>query len=337
MCARLRGCLSHALAAAKFRKCRQLAPMKAYLKKSRLYPPLRFLYHQVVPEPHSRPPVLETLLYRPFSALEKARYVQGRGSTAGLVLPHFLGIGGMQSGTSWLLFYLGHHPQIYVPDVKELQYFSWRYHRSLRYYSRQFEAHADKIRGEISTEYSFLPLERIRFLRAIAPEVRLFFILRDPIDRAWSHAKQELLFRTHRKYEEVREFEFIRRFRHPNTRHYSNCLRDIDNWLSVYPREQLYVGVYDDIVRCPERLLTDVFRHIGVSTDVDFSTFPIQEVFRGGEKTPPMPAKYREVLEEMYADMIEELYRRYGEPVAHWRCKPALPEATSVPAVETQR
>jgi hypothetical protein len=292
-----------------------------FLRRTVGYESFRWLYRQVVKYHHYPPPVLERAAYTPFSAVEKALYRSGRLSAKGLTLPNFIGIGAMKSGTTWLAGQLGHHPEVFVPEAKELHYLSWNFHRSMKYYSGWFDGCEGKVKGEFTVDYGGIPVRRIKFIRDVMPDLKLIYMMRNPIDRVWSHAKQELLFRTHRRYEDVRDWEFIRRFKLRNSRHYTMYLRDIDNWLSVFPREALYIGFYDYIKQCPERLLTEVFEHVGVSTDVDLSLFPTKEVFRGGEPAPPMPEKYREILEEMYADMIEEIYRRYGGPTAAWRCK----------------
>lgn len=327
--------------------------MKAYLKRAVGFGShewLRYVYHQFVTDPHYPPPALETLLYAPYSAVEKALYRRGQRSAEGLTLPDFIGIGGMHSGTGWLWDNLRHHPQIYLPNVKELQYFSWRFHRSVRYYSRQFEPHAAKLRGEISTDYGLLPRERIQFLRTLLPDVRLLFLMRDPIDRAWSHAKQCLMFRPGKQYAAVREAEFVRHFRSRTSRMAGDYLTILENWLAVFPQKQLYIGLFDDILRRPEPLLTDVLRHIGASVEFDWSSLPyramadnswivpgrqnalpaaeeagrtadsLQDIGRWSDFHPaPIPPQYLTILEDIYADEIEKLYARFGASVTDWR------------------
>jgi hypothetical protein len=82
-----------------------------------------------------------------------------------------------------------------MPSKKELHYFNKNYHRKLRYYSSFFLEANNKVKGEITPAYSILPVNRIRSIRAIMPEVRLIFLMRDPIERAWSHAVMDLVQR----------------------------------------------------------------------------------------------------------------------------------------------
>ena len=50
--------------------------------------------------------------------------------------------------------------------------------------------------------------ERIRFIRTVMPDSKLIFLMRNPIDRAWSHAKKDLMRKQRRRVEEVSPEEF---------------------------------------------------------------------------------------------------------------------------------
>jgi hypothetical protein len=319
--------------------------MKALFKSASANELARFMYRQFVPESHYPPPVWQYLIYQPFSLSEKRLYGSGRRSTAGLALPAFLGLGGLQSGTSWLWANLRTHPQLFLPDTKELHYFSWHFHRSLKYYAGLLAPRGQRMAGEITTEYLELDVPRIQFIRSIMPDVRLLVMIRNPIDRAWAHAKQSLMFRTGKPYAAVSRDDFIRHLRSPVSRRAGDYLTGLDNWLSVFPQELMFVGFYDDIQQRPQELLHDVCRHLGLSTDVpwqDESVFEQQQKLRELQtqhadmpsearhdlwkwsdlNAAPPPQPYLGLLIEQYHDSIERLYARFGAPVASWRCRP---------------
>lgn len=132
-------------------------------------------------------------LQRAYIKVEKTQYALGIRSTNGLCLPDFLGIGAQKAGTTWLHENLCHHPDLYLPEPKELHYFDWGFHRSLRHYSDIFKRGCNRVKGEITPGYSIIPVERMRFIRTIMPDVRLIFLMRNPIDRAWSQALMNLV------------------------------------------------------------------------------------------------------------------------------------------------
>lgn len=254
---------------------------------------------------------------------EKQLYARGLLPTASLHLPDFLIIGAQKAGTTWLKKNLHHHPELFLPelanhsDPTEVRYFDQQFHKSLRYYSSLFSAGAGKVKGEKSPNYCTLPVERIRFIRAVMPDVRLILMLRNPVDRAWSHALMNLVRLSDRAFEQVDESLFYDHF--VRARERGDYLTIIDRWLAVFPREQLYIGFYDHIAERPQQLLGDIFAHLGVSQDVDWSSFPYNQKINRNPSIA-IPEKYRSFLEEMYREDIETLYARFGEAVAGWRC-----------------
>jgi hypothetical protein len=101
------------------------------------------------------------------------------------MLPNLIIVGAAKSGTTSLHNYLDLHPAIEMSRIKELKLFTrdhWR--ADLDWYADQFGN--APIRGESSPTYSMHPYlastaERIR---EVIPDVRLIYVLRDPVDRA---------------------------------------------------------------------------------------------------------------------------------------------------------
>ncbi len=233
-------------------------------------------------------------------------------------LPDFLGIGAQKAGTTWLHENLRCHPELYLPDAKELHYFDWSFHRSLRFYAGQFRDGADRVKGEITPGYSILSRTRIALIRDLMPDLRLLFLMRNPIDRAWSQALMNLVSRANRRREDVSDDEFRDHFRSARSLRRGDYLTTIDNWLAHFPQEQLLVGFYEDLSDRPRGLLTDVFRHLRVSTNVDWTRFPYNRVvFKGIQG--PLPPHLRVELVDMYQDDLRRLYKRFGQRVRAWQ------------------
>ena len=214
----------------------------------------------------------------PYAYAEKQISARIMRTNANLYLPNFLGIGAQKASTSWLYENLRCHPELYLPESKELHYFDWNFFQSLRFYSAEFEPGCHKVKGEITPGYSTLSLGRIRLIRALMPDVRLIFLMRNPIDRAFSQALMNLVNLPNREFKEVDESEFYSHFTAKRSVKRGNYLTILDNWLSVFPHAQLYVGSFEDIANCPQKLLGEVFAHIGVSQEVDWSSFPYRRV-----------------------------------------------------------
>lgn len=228
--------------------------------------------------------------------------------------PDFLGLGAQKAGTTWLQEMLSLHPDILFPAGKEVHFWNREHHRGLRWYLDLF---AERVaigvqQGEITPAYAILEAERIREIRRILPQVRLFYVLRNPMDRAWSSALMALS-RAEMTLEEASDQWFIDHFRSRGSTgrgDYESCLR---RWLSEFPREQLLIERYESIAREPRALLERIADHIGVRGDFyrAVQTDRLHERIFGGPGTPVRDS-LRPVLHELYADKIDSLSRYLG-------------------------
>jgi hypothetical protein len=107
--------------------------------------------------------------------------------------PDFLIIGAQKAGTSSLFHYLSQHPDIDLPSEKELHFFDIQYENGIEWYSNLFPKKrflSRKITGEASPYYLFHPLAAER-VHAHYSNIKLIVLLRNPIDRAYSHFQME--------------------------------------------------------------------------------------------------------------------------------------------------
>lgn len=227
------------------------------------------------------------------------------------------------------------HPDVFVPDKKEVHYFTNSINEwPLSYYSFLFSQAKNQIRGEICPGYNVLQESRIRLIAKLMPEVRLFLIIRNPIDQAWSAARRQLSKHAERlgkRFDEIDDADFYRFFRKgypdgsdlrgvvPGMRQTHYC-RTIDNWLKHFEREQLLVLFFDEIRTSPKEFLTRICKHIGVRSDFNWDvqslSVPVNQ-----NPTHPLPEYYRAFLEELYHEEMKELEARFGNLVLSWRAR----------------
>jgi hypothetical protein len=123
-------------------------------------------------------------------AADRRRAKRGRAAPGAGAMPNLLVIGGLKCGTTSLHHYLNLHPQITMTRPKELNFFVAELNWSMGpdWYSAHFDPAAE-VRGETSPHYTNRPrlggvAERIR---EVAGDVRLVYMVRDPIERLLSH------------------------------------------------------------------------------------------------------------------------------------------------------
>ncbi|MEY2454208.1 MAG: hypothetical protein QOD92_3782 [Acidimicrobiaceae bacterium] len=191
-------------------------------------------------------------------------------------LPDFLIIGAMRSGTTSLARYLGAHPGVYVAPNKELHFFDRAFDRGLDHYRQQFaRARGDQSAGEATQTYLYdtTALDRIA---ATLPDVKLIAILRNPVDRAYSHYWQKRAYgreplsfaaAVSAEPERLRGADRDERFRYS----YLDRGRYVDQLQRVterFPRTALHVLLFEDLRDAPEDTYRDVCRFLQVNEDM---------------------------------------------------------------------
>ncbi len=178
-------------------------------------------------------------------------------------VPDFLVIGASKSGTTTLWRYLQRHPRIHMLEPKEPEFFAKQevYSRGLDWYKQLFTAApADKICGEASTTYSRWPHfgDVPARIHDAAPNVRLLYMLRNPVDRTYSQYKHRMRLNVPRMtFEEALDHDamFI------DTSMY---MMQIEQFLKRFPRESLECVLLDDLKNSPAETLSRVQRFLGL-------------------------------------------------------------------------
>ncbi len=207
-------------------------------------------------EPRRAP---EPVVCRPSSVVVKMTSVRS--------LPNFIVIGAMKAGTGSAYQYLRGHPQVFMSDPKELDFFvaekTWG--RGLGWYESHFaNAQSCAAIGEASPNYSRAPTyqgvpER---MHRIIPAARLIYFVRDPVDRIQSHYLHELRKRTERRAPDKAVSE------DPMYLAPSRYADQIDRYLEWFPREQLKVIVSEDLRFRRRETLRSLFEFLGVDPAV---------------------------------------------------------------------
>jgi hypothetical protein len=249
---------------------------------------------------------------------EQWLYRNGILSPDNLTFPNFLGIGAQKAGTTWLYANLKMHPQIFMPDEKELHYFNWQSNdKTVKWYSSQFDGARDKCKGDITPAYSILSDEKIDLVHQLMPGAKLILIVRDPIERAWSAARMELCALKGRKIEDVSDEEFLQHFRSPVAVDKGDYVEIRRRWLRRYPESSLLVTFFEHINERPEELLNEVFDFLGVGPVSDFDGYPLREKVGKGVEGG-IPDRFLMELRDIYADKIVDAAKQLGGPAKDW-------------------
>jgi Sulfotransferase domain len=211
-------------------------------------------------------------------------------------LPDFLIIGTHRGGTTSLHEYLDQHPCVArkfprVQNLKGARYFDENFFRGIDWYRAHFPTAAYRsvrrlrggpvVSGEASPYYLFHPAAAERASRVV-PHAKIIVLLRDPVERAYSHWKRErrdgtepLGFedavaaepeRLAGEVDRILSDERYYSYAHENFSYVTQGLYvdALQRWLDHYPREQIYVEASERFLRDPQRAYDGVLRFLGL-------------------------------------------------------------------------
>ena len=178
-----------------------------------------------------------------------------------MVKPTFLGIGAQKCASSWLRDVLGDHPQVFVSQPREVDFFSHHYDRGYTWYERHFDQAGDaRTIGEISPSYFCDPLAPARVYR-YAPEVQLIVTLRDPLARAFSNHLHEIRM-GHFTGNDLRFEAGLES--NPMYLFQSRYGTHLANWLSVVPEDRVLLLLQEEIQADPIAQARRLYSFLGV-------------------------------------------------------------------------
>jgi sulfotransferase family protein len=252
--------------------------------------------------------------------------------------PDFLGIGAQKCATTFVYEALRRHPRIEFPATperfapppaeldgqpvantpKEMRFLHGRNaNLSWEQYLRVFDGKVpDKRYGEITPAYLLAPRARIGQLRRRVPQVRLFVILRDPVERDWSSIRMVAA----RRGELGDEAALARIANSATIRDRGDYCRHLAAWLDVFPREQLLVLAYERLAIDPGAFLRAICDHLGLPADPAIEEQ--EEVVFAGPRAP-LPDELRADLVRRHRGVPQRLLQLTGiDFSAYWPSAP---------------
>ena len=251
-------------------------------------------------------------------------------------LPDFLIIGAQKAATTALYAYLRWHPGITGPSFKEVSFFDRHYVRGDTWYRAHLPArprlwaieqrHGQRpLVGEASPSYLFHPQAATR-VAELMTDAKLIAVLRNPIDRAFSHYQHEVaLGRESLSFEQALEAEEGRMrgelermaqdpayFSHPwwNYTYMSRgrYAEQLERWLAEFRKEQVLVLISEELLQEPADSYARTLDFLGVRPH-ELSDFPRIFARDYGEMSPATRTRLEREFEEPNRRLAELLDR----------------------------
>ncbi len=173
--------------------------------------------------------------------------------------PNFIYVGPDKAGSSWLHEVLIAHPQVFMPQAKDLYFFDRYYDKGLGWYLKHFEGARPEHRvvGEVCQDYLADPRCPARIEESLG-QVRTMVTLRDPADRAYSSYLYML------KHGETPGTFLQALTGRPELLEHGRYGAGLLRYQERFGRDSVFVAVFDDLVADPQVFVDDLLRWLGV-------------------------------------------------------------------------
>lgn len=253
----------------------------------------------------------------------------------GHAAPDFFIIGVQKGGTTSLYNYLVRHPGVLAASEKEIHYFTDHYARGDAWYRAQFPTRYQKflrmleqrsriLTGEATPYYIFHPHAPHR-VKARYPGARIILMLRNPVDRAYSHYRhhvklgvetlsfeQAIVAEPRRIDGELERMMADESYCSEAYKLFSYLKRgvyieQIRRWREHFAREQILILRSEDFFADPAKCFTDVAQFLGLQRHA----LPSYDTFNAGAESA-LGRDVRQRLLEYYRPYNVQLYKYLG-------------------------
>lgn len=198
--------------------------------------------------------------------------------------PDFFIVGAPKAGTTSLYAYLSMHPEVFMPaTIKEPDYFSHKaiLAQNLYYNTTHITSKEDYLAlfsganganaiGEASVSYLFYP-EAAHNIHQFNPEAKIIIILREPVERAYSHyLMDERLGLIKSRFEDI----VFRKLDHNFADMYFQQIvslgeygEQVARYLSLFGNQQVKILFFDHLKADPGKVMKEIFTFLEVNAD----------------------------------------------------------------------
>jgi len=248
------------------------------------------------------------------------------------VLPDYLIIGAQKSGTNSLYWYLLQHPLVGPAITKEIRFFDKYYDRGLNWYRVCFPFKIQKfftknfVTGEATERYLDYPSSPQRVKKNL-PNAKFILLLRNPVDRAYSHynmrfnaRKETLSFedaiaqeteRTQGEFEKMKNDEnyYSRDYFHHSYLDRGIYEKKIKRWMDVFPKEQFLIIQSEEFLKHKSEYYNKVLKFLNLPS---WELLDYKEIGLAKYKQSKMREDTRKKLVEFFKPHNEKLYEFLG-------------------------
>lgn len=198
----------------------------------------------------------------------------------------------------------------------------WKYYflpRSWWWYESLFSPTATQICGEATPRYATLGEKRIRQIKRRLPNLKIIYLLRNPIERMWSDAAMQFTPRFGSNgIEKTSQEELLEFLKSPENLAHSKFYENLTRWEECFGKESVFIGFQDQYIEDPEAFMKKLLSFLGVSGDF---ALPADLLCRkiNQNRYPCVPAEIEHMLAKILGEDVERLHKKIdNQYTAQW-------------------
>jgi hypothetical protein len=267
--------------------------------------------------------------------------------SAGDACPDFLCVGAQKGGTSWLYRQLELHPDFWMPPVKELHYFdelsripsvastrarddrdcrflesvkrlSALSHIDLQDYARLFEPKESLLSGDITPAYSMLSDEVIERIVHRFPNLKVIFLARDPVERAWSQLSMGVRLRNIRPFDATDADDVVRNLLNPGVLLRSHPSKIVARWKRYVRPDFFRIYFFDDLEKNPAELRRSILLFLGADPDKPSGRLKAEANQDDKRHKLRLSDKVRSRVAQFFEQELKSCATELGGPAKRW-------------------
>jgi Sulfotransferase family len=279
--------------------------------------------------------------------LSNGRIAEENHYSAGDACPDFLCVGAQKGGTSWLYSQLEQHPDCWMPPIKELHYLNSltrtrRFHPArcrdqrdasfldsmkslsahsyidLENYGRLFKHKGPLVSGDISPAYSTVSEEIIQRVVNSFPNLKVIFLARDPVERAWSQLSMGIRLGMISPFDATDPEEVIRNLLNPGVLLRSHPSKIVARWRRYVLPELFRIYFFDDLEKNPAELRRSILLFLGADPNKPSGRLKANDNQNGGKEKLRLTEKVRTRVAQFFEQELKASAAELGGPAKRW-------------------
>lgn len=187
--------------------------------------------------------------------------------------------------------------------------------KSVSFYPSLFNPKSQQICGEATPAYGRLGLERVKRIAAQMPDCKIIYLIRNPVERAWSQINMSGRRRRAQTISSDQDLSPVKRDKMIKN---SSSHTTLKYWESAFGSEQIFVGFFEQIKDNPEALLSSIYSFLSIDPSLVDQSSDLHTPKNKGHYNQ-MPLEVERRLSREFLPEIQKLHTRFDNAyTGHW-------------------